>query len=353
MISQDTKMLEQIKNRIEGELSGFVAEIDKAYSLNRMSPLIFKSIKDFVLRDGKRVRPILFVVGYSGFAKRQARGLYASALSIELLHDFMLVHDDIIDRSNMRRGKPSMHEMLNRHLKKLKNVKFNGQDLSIVVGDVMYAMAIRAFLSIEEDMERKEEALKRFIEAAIYTGSGEFLELLYGTNDIGKITREDIYKVYDYKTAYYTFACPLATGAILAGAVPRQVKVLSDYGVCLGRAFQIYDDILGMFSSEKEIGKSALTDLKEAKKTVLIWYAYKNASAADRAAMKRILSKTGADREDLLVMRRIIRESGALDYARGEIGKLLKKSQEAISSSGMKPQYKAFLKNYARRILAP
>jgi len=344
-------MFAQIKNKIERELVAFVGEIDRAYSLSRLSPLLFKSIKDFVLRDGKRVRPILFVIGYLGFAKRTAPGLYTSALSIELLHDFMLVHDDIIDKSDMRRGKPSMHAMLDGHLKKLKNCKFNGQDLSIVVGDVMYAMAIRAFLSVRENMERKEAALKRFIEAAIYTGSGEFLELLYGTNDIGRIAREDIYKVYDYKTAYYTFACPLATGAILAGAPPKQVKVLSDYGMYVGRAFQIADDILGMFSGERKIGKSALTDLKEAKKTVLIWYAYRNAVRENKSMINRILSKKDANKNDLLVMRRIIRESGALDYARNEVRRLLKRSQEMMSSSGMKPQYKTFLKGYARRIL--
>jgi len=305
-----------------------------------------------MLRDGKRVRPILFVIGYLGFAKRASAKLYTSALSIELLHDFMLVHDDIIDKSDTRRGKPSMHKMLDNYLSGFGNIKFNGQDLAIVVGDIMYAMAIRAFLAIKENMERKEKALKKFIEAAIYTGSGEFLELIYSINDIAKITKEDIYKVYDYKTAYYTFACPLSLGAILAGAKNRQIDLLIDYGMCVGRAFQIKDDILGMFSEERAIGKSALTDLKEAKKTILIWYSFNKTDRGNRLAIRRILSKENATKEDLSVMRKIIKESGSLDYARREVSALLERSQRIISSSAMKPQYKSYLSSYAQEILA-
>ena len=344
-------MFAEIKSKIDRELLKFIRDIDNSYSLSSISPLIFKSIKDFMLRDGKRVRPILFVVGYLGFARKPAAGLYTSALSIELLHDFMLVHDDIIDKADTRRSRPSMHKMLDNYLKGFKDIKFTGEDLSIVVGDIMYALAIRAFLSIRENMERKERALKKFIEAAIYTGSGEFLELVSSVTDIAKISRESIYKVYDYKTAYYTFASPLATGAILAGADRKQVNILSDYGLHLGRAFQIKDDILGMFSEENKIGKSCLTDLREAKKTLLIWHAYNNASKENKSIIRRILSKKNVTSDDLLVMRKTIVESESLIYAQKEIASLLKKSRSIISSSGMKPQYKTFLHNYAQEIL--
>ena len=344
-------MFTQIKNKIDRQLIAFVKDIDKNYSLSKFSPLLLKSIKDFVLRDGKRVRPILFVIGYLGFAKKPAPKLYTSALSIELLHDFMLVHDDIIDKSDTRRNKPSMHKMLNNYLKGFKKVKFNGQDLSIVVGDVMYALAIRAFLSIKVDMRRKEEGLKKLIEAALYTGSGEFLELVYSLKDIGKITKEDIYKVYDYKTACYTFACPLSTGAILAGVNKRQAELLFKYGLYLGRAFQIKDDILGMFSEEAKTGKSALTDLKEAKKTVLIWHAYNNSNRENKIKIKQILAKENAAIKDLLVMRKAIMEAKSLDYAKKEVAGLLRKSQDVLSLSRIKPRYKNILHHYAEQIL--
>ena len=207
-------MIARIKNRIEQELIFYIRNADKAYSLSKISPLLYGSIQNFLSRKGKRTRPILFVVSYLAFAKKPVSGLYRSAVSLELLHDFMLVHDDIIDKSATRRGEPSMHKMLNRHLANYKKIKFTGQDLTIVIGDVMYAMALEAFLSIKEDMLRKEAALKKLIQAAIYTGSGEFIELLFGAKNIDKITKEDIYKIYDLKTANYTFATPLCMGAI-------------------------------------------------------------------------------------------------------------------------------------------
>lgn len=344
-------MLSRIKNNIDKNLQTFVRKIDKLYSISEISPLLFKCIKDFVLRDGKRVRPILFVIGYLGYAKKVAVNLYTSALSIELLHDFLLVHDDIIDKSATRRGKPSMHELLNKYLEGYKNVKFNGQDLSIVVGDVIYATAINAFLSINEDMERKEKALKKFIEATIHTGSGEFIELLNGAKDIAKVTKQDIDKIYDYKTARYTFSSPLAMGAILAGAKENEVNKLFKFGVYLGRAFQIQDDILGMFASQRKIGKPALSDLQESKKTLLVWQAFNNAGKKNKMIIKQILLKNNIARKDLLSMRRIIKDTGALEYSKSEITKLKHKALKLLVSLKMRPTYKNALYEYCNAIL--
>ncbi len=345
-------MILEIKNRVELEISNYIRNIDKLYSLKSISPVLFRNIKEFVSRKGKRIRPVLFVIGYLGFAKRVARGLYRSAVSLELLHDFMLVHDDIIDKSETRRGKPSMHTRLNRYLKGYKNLKFNGQDLTIVIGDVMYAMAIHAFLSVDEDKERKEMALKRLIEAAFYTGSGEFIELLSGAQDIDETTKEDIYKIYDLKTANYTFASPLTIGAVLAGGKKYDVDRLFKCGTYLGRAFQIKDDILGMFGKEAKTGKSTLTDLKEAKKTILIWYAYNRSDRKNKSIIKKILNKKNVDKMDLSRMQKIIIESGTLDYAKKEILKFIKRAQGIQQSFRMQPKYRKLLLAYSNQILS-
>ncbi len=142
----------KIKNRIEQKLKKFIASLDRYYGLSKISLPLFHAIKEFSLRKGKRVRPTLFIIGYLGFTKKIAVGLYTSALSIELLHDFMLVHDDIIDKSDTRRGKPSMHKLFDKYLSGHKDNKFNGEDLAIVAGDVMYAMGINAFLNIQENL---------------------------------------------------------------------------------------------------------------------------------------------------------------------------------------------------------
>lgn len=344
-------MFLKIKIKVEKELAAYVRTMDKLYSLNRLSPLLFKSIKEFICRPGKRIRPILFCIGYLGFSKKTPPGLFRSALSLELLHDFMLVHDDIIDKSDTRRGRPSMHALLNRYLRPNKKAKFSGEDLTIVAGDVMYAMALDAFLSVKEDMRRKEEALKKLISAALYTGSGEFIELLLGIKPIEKVSREDIYKIYDYKTANYTFASPLAIGATLAAAKSSQIEKIFQYGLLLGRAFQIKDDIIGTFGEEKKTGKSNLTDIKEAKRTLLIWHAFNHAEKKDRLIIKRIMDAKLARKAELIKMRRIIVNTGALAYAQNQIKYLLSKANEEANTLRMNKIYKEALDNFSQKIL--
>lgn len=346
-------MFLKIKKRVDSELTRYVRDLDRLYSLNAISPILSRRIKEFITRKGKRIRPILFAIGYLGFAKKPASGLYRSALSIELLHDFMLIHDDIIDRSSTRRGKPSMHAMFNKYLTGRKGIKFSGEDLAIVTGDVLYAMALHTFLSVrEENPKNKEAALKKLIESAFYTGCGEFIELLYGGKGIEEIKKDDIYKIYDLKTANYTFASPLTIGATLAGAKEKEIRRLFQYGIYLGRAFQIQDDILGIFSEEKEIGKSNLTDLQEAKKTLLIWYAYHNARAKDKAQIRAIMAKKKVRKTDLVRMRRIIAVSGSLDYAKKEIHALANEARALNQASSMKKSYKKSLDTFSREILS-
>ena len=344
-------MFLKIKNRVEKELHSYIGSINKLYALNKLSPVLFKSIKEFICRDGKRVRPILFCIGYLGFSKKTPPGLYRSALSLELLHDFMLVHDDIIDKSDKRRGKPSMHALLRDSLGQSEKTKFSGEDLAIVVGDVMYAMALDAFLAIRENMQRKEKTLKKLFLAALYTGSGEFIELLLGIKPIEKVTQQDIYKIYDYKTANYTFASPLTMGATLAGAKPDQIKKLHSYGILLGRAFQIKDDIIGTFGTVKEIGKSNLTDITEAKRTLLVWYAFNHAGKKDKLMIKKIMENKTTQDTELIKMRSIITDTGALAYAQNQIKHLYAEALHQIASLKMDQKYSLALNNFSQKIL--
>ena len=332
-------MFLKIKLKIEKELRSYANNLDKTYRLSSLSPLLLKSIKEFILRDGKRVRPVLFCIGYLGYAKKDTPGLYRSALALELLHDFMLVHDDIIDKSLTRRGKPSMHALL-------------GADLAIVIGDVIYALALDAFYAVKENPVRKERALRKLISAALFTASGEFIELLLGAKPIEKVTQADIYKIYDYKTANYTFSSPLTMGAILAGAKENEIKKLFNYGIRLGRAFQIKDDIIGTFGKESETGKSNFADFESAKKTLLIWRAYNKSGARDKKIIKEVFAGKLTRQEGLEDMRRVIKDSGALDYAKSQINGLIKQAQNSIGSLSMRGAWRKTLDEFSRKMLS-
>jgi geranylgeranyl diphosphate synthase type I len=329
----------------------YVSQIDAIYTLKKISPVLSHHIKEYISRQGKRVRSTLVVLSYLGYAKTPKPGLYTSALALELLHNFMLIHDDIIDRSALRRGKPAMHTMLDSHLSAYHNLKFNGSDLGIVIADVIYAMAIDAFLEIRENPAYKEAALKKFVEAAIFTGSGEFIEMLAGAKPIDKIAMKEIYKIYDLKTAYYTFCSPLTVGALLAGASPAQIESLIEYGINVGRAFQINDDILDMFATETQTGKSEMTDIKESKKTVLIWHAFQKTTPRNRKIMQQIFDKSNISRRDLEKVRAIVQSSGSLDFARKQIKILVSRALRASAGLTMKPRYKKLLSTYPAQIL--
>ncbi|MCU0666514.1 MAG: polyprenyl synthetase family protein [Candidatus Omnitrophica bacterium] len=341
----------KIKNTIDKRIKEFLNKADSCYKIKRLSPILSNTIREFVTRDGKRVRPILFILGYLGFNKKEAKGLYESAISIELLHDFMLVHDDIIDKSGLRRGKPSMHKIFDRHIAENKNIKFSGQDLAIVAGDVMYAMGLASFLSIDVAKDKKEKAMRKLIEAAINTGSGEFLELMLAAKDISKIKKEQIYQVYDYKTACYTFASPLAIGAILAGANNQEAQKLYDYGIYLGRAFQIKDDILGMFSSEEETGKPLISDLQESKRTLLMWHAYQMGTFVQKKYIKKVLSGEKIGMRELKLTQDILISSGSLAKTKEDIVYYASCAKKSLSNSKISPEIKDYLDQYSSLIL--
>ena len=122
--------------------------------------------------------------------------------------------------------------------------------------------------------------------------------------------------------------------------------------MCLGRAFQIKDDILGVFGDEKQIGKSTLSDLQEAKKTILIWHAYHKSSASSKRFIEKVFEKRQLAKGDLMRTREIMLESGALDFAQKEIASLSAQAQATIKSSRIKTRYKEFLSGYCTQLLS-
>ena len=344
-------MYKKIKEKIDLELADFIEKANKKYVLEDTSPLIYNSLKEYILRDGKRIRPFLVIMGFLGFNPKEAPGLYTTALSIEILHDFMLIHDDIVDRSQMRRGLPAMHTVLNTYLEKFENPDCTGEDLAIIIGDILYSIGLDAFLAVDVDLNLKEKALRRFVRAGVFTGMGEFYELENGLNPIETITKKSIYRTYELKTAFYTFAYPLCIGAALAGANDSDIEKLNEYGTYLGRAFQIKDDIIGMFEDEQSIGKSTLTDLEEGKKTILAWYGYQQGNKEQKSTIKSLLEKEKINTNDLCLMRKTLIDTGSLDYAKAQINEMKEKAKECLQSCSINPDHKTYLTEFAEKIL--
>jgi len=339
-------MITTTLKKINKSLDIFMTRVKKDYKLHLVNPLLYESIREFSLRKGKRIRPLLLIFSYKGYSspkKKITPSLYNAATCIELLHNFMLIHDDIIDRSNLRRGKPTLHKLLRKIVKTNEPEKL-GYDLGIIAGDIVYALAIDAFLIIKEDPIRKEEALKYFIQTAAFTAMGEFIDTVQGAENLNKIKEKDVVLNYTLKTARYTFDCPLVTGAILAGANKKEVKKLSELGILIGQAFQIQDDIIGIFDSEKNIGKSILSDLAESKKTLLVCHAYEKLNSSERKAFKKNFTKPKKTYKDLLAIRKLFIRTGSLEYSINEVDKRIGKTVKIINSLKMKKTYRDVIK---------
>lgn len=354
-------MIEQIRKNINKSLTSFLDTVKKDYKLHLVSPILFESIREFTLRKGKRLRPLLLILTYKGYApvsKKISRKLYNASTCMEFLHNFMLIHDDIIDRSDLRRSRPTMHKILS-HTVKTKDPDKLGIDLGIIAGDIVYALAIDAFLSINEPAERKERALKYFIQTAAFTAMGEFLDTVSGVKPVEDVDEKEVFLNYTLKTARYTFDCPMVTGAILAGAKDAEIKKISRFGILIGQAFQVQDDIIGIFETEANIGKSILSDLVEGKKTILVTHAFSMLKGRAQQKFLKIFTKKTKTLKDLETVKDIFVENKSLHYALEAIQSRLSEAQRILDALDMNEEFRSLLKssllklfNHSKKIAA-
>ncbi len=338
-------MIDQIRKNIDKSLATFLDTVKKDYKLHLVSPLLFESIREFTLREGKRLRPLLLILTYKGYApksKKISRKLYNASTCMEFLHNFMLIHDDIIDRSDLRRGRPTMHKIL-AHTVNSPDPDKLGIDLGIIAGDIVYALAIDAFLSIDEPSDRKERALKYFIQTAAFTAMGEFIDTVSGVKPIEQVDEQEVFLNYTLKTARYTFDCPMVTGAILAGAKNKEIKKISHFGILIGQAFQIQDDIIGIFETEDNIGKSILSDLAEGKKTLLVTHAFSVLKGSAKKEFLKLFTKQTKNLKDLEDVKKIFVKTGSLNYALDAIHTRLHQSQKILQGLKMNDEYRGLL----------
>ncbi len=340
-------MISKIKSRIEKTLVRVIMPRAAFPWISLPAPYRAR-LRGYLLRKGKRLRPVLFILGYLGFASRPAAALYTSAVALELLHAFILIHDDLIDHEACRRGGPSLHRLMERQLRAGPPARVRGSDLALIMGDVLYALAIRAFLSIRASPVRKQQALERLTRAALVTGSGELQELLYTRTPLDRLNRAAIGRIYERKTAHYSFALPLAMGATLAGATPQAIDSLARFGLCLGRAFQIKDDLGG----GKGASAPVIADIREGKRTLLLLYAFRSGSPRDRKFLKRVYGRRSNAPDELRRAADIILRSDVVRHAVLDMGRLSKQADRFLRAIPIKPQIRDALLTYKEELLA-
>ena len=291
-------------------------------------------------KGGKRARGALTVLGYESSGGKNFEAILPVSCGIEMFHNFLLIHDDIIDKDRLRRGKPTVHTIYAR-----KRGEHYGNSKAIIIGDVGAFLAYELLLSSDFSKERTLEAVAKLNEFLLKTGYGQLLDIDYDFKK--QISWEEILKVRTYKTAYYTIVMPLTVGAILAGASKSVLSAIESYGIPVGIAFQLVDDILGVFGSTGKTGKSNLSDIRDGKKTFLYAKALELLGAPEKKFLKKWYGAGDIGEKQTREIKKIIVSSGALDYSKKLAEKLVMEGKKYVPKITMDKKYQKVLESLA------
>jgi len=300
-----------IKQKILARVEDDLAEIENALTSN-LTPyldLVARTAKHILFSGGKRFRPLLMVLsarlcGYHGDDDK------ALSCVFEYLHAATLLHDDLVDGAEFRRGRPVAHRKW-------------GNAAAVLTGDYLLARA----LSINAETGSLK-SIKVIAEITEQMSQGEIQQLL-NKGDVN-LSEEDYMAVIYRKTAVLIEgACRV--GAILAGASERQEQALSDYGQQLGLAFQLIDDLLDYTADTGILGKKVGADLREGKLTLPLIYAYSNSGAADRALIEKILDQQNFSVQDFEMVIDVLKKHKGLDYTYQAAGRRVLAAKNALA----------------------
>lgn len=282
---------------------------------------------------GKRLRAFLVKTGYELFGKESDDTILLPALSYEVFQTAILAHDDIIDKSEQRRFKPSMY------------VKFGGDhegiSKAIFCADIGLVCALDMIEKSDFEPQIKNKAVVHQNKIFVSTMAGELFD--FELSKSKTCTLENIIEMYLMKTAPYTVAGPLVLGAIFAGQGEDIQNKLFEYGNLVGCAFQIKDDILGIFSSADTTGKSDLSDMREGKKTVLSLHFIQNATDVDKDKFDKIYGNENSNENDLEMIKNLFIKSGSLDFANNMCRAYIDKANEILGKMNVNANQKQML----------
>ncbi|HET8779706.1 MAG TPA: polyprenyl synthetase family protein [Agromyces sp.] len=268
------------------------------------------------MAGGKRIRPQLVNAAYEGFGGSDQALVARVAIAFELLHTAFIIHDDVIDGDFVRRGQPTIAARFAQrgrvHGADHRRGREWGETAAVLAGDLALSLAHRELAMLPVPETRRGALLDVLDRAVFVSAAGELADVVTAGARSPQ-PMEHVLATLEHKTAVYSFECPLTAGAILAGAHPDSVEALGRFGRLVGVAFQITDDILGVFGDPALTGKSTTSDLRSGKQTALTAHA---ATTDAWGFISPRLGDPGLDDEGADLLRTALVDCGALDAAR-------------------------------------
>ena len=307
--------LERVREPVDRLLGDFLrARVAELAQLDPALQAIGAEVQDLVATGGKHLRPAFVYWGHRATGAAHDDGVYAPAAAVQLLHTFALLHDDVMDRSPERRGRPSAYTSL---AKVHANEGLGGDSGwfgiggAILAGDLAYVWADQLLDEAPLPDEVLNRARRVFTTLRVEVMAGQYLDLRLA--GLPNASEEHALHVALLKSGRYTVTRPLQMGAAIGGADPRLDQALGAYGDAVGVAFQLRDDVLGLFGDPESTGKGDLDDLREGKRTALILKALQRATPAERVELDAALGDGDLTDDGAQRVRDIVVGTGALE----------------------------------------
>jgi geranylgeranyl diphosphate synthase, type I len=350
VLDPQSPLSQAFREAVSAEISAFVSE--QSAVLDSMGPELVPVhlMASQLLCGGKRMRPAFCVWGYvaaAGIPSDEAlKSLLAAAGSLDVLHVSALIHDDLMDSSDLRRGRPAAHrqfEALHANAGWLGDSAAFGKAGAILLGDLLVMWSAQMLHGAGLDQSTLERALPIVEAMRTEVTCGQYLDIVAQAHPLRKrapaigslrptieLALDDASRVVEYKAARYTVQRPCQMGAALGGGDDELYFALGAYGSPLGRAFQFRDDLLGVFGDPKVTGKPAGDDLREGKRTVLVAHAYAHADDAGQKLLLQRLGDPGLDETGINELQQVIVESGARDAVESMINEYYERALKAL-----------------------
>lgn len=329
------KLGEHIKEIEESIVSYLTSDFAPgAYSYHTSTAAIADMFKEYVSRPAKRLRGSFVLESFSMFNRDQmAKDVQLAAVAIELLHAYILIEDDFMDKSDLRRGFPTFHKMVQNYYRDqhLTGDENHGANSFAVLASMLGAHHTNTLLSrLKFSPEILIRALRTVNETVNVTVYGQIRDIFNQLVPI--IVEHDILEVHRLKTSYYTYFNPIQLGAILANQPDSTIEIFKEYTEPAGIAFQIQDDILGVFGDSKDTGKSVMDDLKEGKATLLTVYAKEHATPVQKDILTRAIGNTNLEQEPELFeqAKQVFIDTGSLDHSKQVAQELVQKAKKSM-----------------------
>ena len=315
------------------ELLKKVNEALERLPYNRQPASLYEPIKYVLSLGGKRVRPVLMLMGYNLY-KDDPERIMMQAIGLETYHNFTLLHDDLMDHADMRRGHETVHK------------KWDANQ-AILSGDTML---LQAFERIEAcEVDKVKDVFATFMQTTYEIGEGQQLDVEFETRN--DVTEDEYIEMIRLKTSVL-LACALKIGAILAGASKEDQENLYRFGEQIGLAFQLQDDLLDVYGDPKVFGKNIGGDITSNKKTYMLINAVNRANASQREELMRWIDAKTFDRnEKVAAVTRLYDEIGIRQLCEQKMEACYQLAQQYLAKVSVSDERKAILKTYAAAMM--